>query len=480
MLNGKQVYIHTWGCQMNEHKSEGIAGTLLRAGYGIVRRPEEADVIIFNTCTVRGKAVDKVFGKLGQVKQIREEQDKRIILGLGGCLAQAEQESIFSRSDQVDFLFGTSDQDIKGIPELIKQAQVKQYVTGIGEPVGLDSLPFSRKNDFQAYVTITEGCNHFCSFCIVPYTRGRLRSRPFAEIVQEVEQLADAGYKEVTLLGQNVNAYLDCAKRSPNDGGFAALLRSLSRTSIARIRFTSSHPRDMTTEVLEAIAEGANICEHVHMAAQSGSNRILKEMRRGYTKEEFLGKVEEARERIPGVNTTTDLIVGYPGETKAEFEETVNLLKKARFGRAFIFKYSPRKGTISSLKYEDSIPDEEKQRRLLHLLKLQREISEEENKRRIGEKVNILVEELKTSEGASYNLIGKSRDDKTVICGAVGCTSRHFVQLNVRSTLKRMIGELLNVRVVDATAGSLLGDAIGCTSPNLKPTEDRLDNHSYP
>jgi len=436
MQNGKRVYIHTWGCQMNEHKAEGIAGTLVAEGYKLVESPQEADVIIFNTCTVRAKAVEKVFGKIGEIKRLR--QKKRIILGLGGCLAQAEGASIFAKTDQVDFLFGTSNADIKRIPALIDRAKLNGRLVGIGKPDGWENIPLFRKSPFQAYVTITEGCNNLCSFCIVPYTRGPLRSRPLEDIVQEVKRLAQAGYKEVTLLGQNVDSYgKDLLKRK----SFSELLSELSRTSIPRIRFTSSHPQDITTEVLEVIASSPNICEHIHMAAQSGSNKILKDMRRGYTKEEFLAKVQEARQRIPQVNITTDIIVGYPKETEQDFQETVDLMRKARFGSSFIFKYSPRPGTISAIKYEDRIPEEEKQRRLQILLSLQKQITAEENRKRLGEIVEVLV------EGRSKDrklMLGKSRDNKTVVF----------------SGDEGMIGEFLQVKIIRATAGSLFGEIV--------------------
>lgn len=430
------VYIHTWGCQLNEHKSEEIAGSLQQAGFQVVDRLEEAEVVIFNTCTVREKAVEKVLGKAGEVERLRS-QGKKILLGIGGCLPQAERERLFRRAPGVgiDFLFGTAAADIKRLPELIVRAQAEPKVMAVGEPAGLDHLPVRRASPFKAYVTITEGCDHFCSYCIVPYTRGRLRSRPMEEIVAEVEGLVAQGYKEVTLLGQNVNAY---GKDLFGEGRFAQLLRRVAATGIPRIRFTSSHPQDMTEELLETIAALPSVCEQLHIAAQSGSDRVLRDMRRPYTKAEFLGKVELARRLIPRVNITTDLIVGYPTEKEEDFEETVELVERARFGSAFIFKFSPRPGTIAAVKYGDPVPPEVKGRRHQALLDLQRQISDEESLKLIGQQVEVLVEGC--SDGRLY---GKGRDGRTVVLGTGD---------------RRLLGELIVVRVTGADKGRLLGE----------------------
>jgi tRNA-2-methylthio-N6-dimethylallyladenosine synthase len=431
------VYIHTWGCQLNEHKSEEIAGVLARAGFRLVERLEEAEIVVFNTCSVREKAVEKVLGKLGEVQRLRS-RGREVLLGIGGCLSQAERERLFARAKGVgiDFLFGTSDQDIKRLPELIARAKAEPQLVAIGKPEGLDHLPVRRKSPFQAYVTITEGCDHFCSYCIVPYTRGRLRSRPPEEIVAEVEELASQGYKEVTLLGQNVNSY---GKDLFGEGRFPELLRQVARTGIPRIRFTSSHPEDMTEDLLRTIASLPNVCEQLHMAAQSGSDRVLKDMRRPYTKAQFLEKVELAKRLIPGVNITTDLIVGYPIETEEDFQETVDLVERARFGSAFIFKFSPRPGTIAAVKYGDPIPRGIKERRHKLLLELQRRISDEESRRLLGQEVEVLVEGH--SDG---KLFGKGRDGRTVILSGSGD--------------ERLLGELIRVRVTGVAKGTLLGE----------------------
>jgi tRNA-2-methylthio-N6-dimethylallyladenosine synthase len=294
-----------------------------------------------------------------------------------------------------------------------------------------------RHSPIKAYVTITEGCDHFCSYCIVPYTRGRLRSRSMEEIVCEVEELTARGYREVTLLGQNVNAY------AADNGGFPELLRRVAATGVSRVRFTSCHPQDITEELLKTIAERPNVCEQIHMAAQSGSDKVLHDMRRPYTKEEFLEKVELARWVIPGVNVTTDLIVGYPTETEEDFGETVDLVERARFGSAFIFKFSRRPGTIAAVKYGDPVPDEVKRRRHGELLELQRQISEEESRRLIGRRLEVLIE-----WHSGGKLYGRSPDHRTVVLGGEG----HY------------LGEIVQVEVVGKVKGTLLGEA----SPSLE------------
>jgi len=432
MLNRK-AYIHTWGCQLNEHKSEGIAGVLREAGYHVVDELEEAEVVVFNTCTVREKAVEKVLGKIGEVHRLRA-QGREVLLGIGGCLPQAERKRLLRRAPGIDFLFGTSDADIRELPELIAAARRRRGLIGVGEPAGLDHLPMLRRSSITAYVTITEGCDHFCSYCIVPYTRGRLRSRPPGEIVREVEELVARGYKEVTLLGQNVNAY---GKDLFGEGRFAELLRRLAATGIPRIRFTSSHPEDMTSEILEAIAELPNVCEQIHLAAQSGSDRVLRDMRRPYTKAQFLERVAEARRLIPEVNITTDLIVGYPTETEEDFRETVDLVERARFGSAFIFKFSPRQGTVAAVRYGDPIPEEVKRRRHRELLELQKRISEEESRKLVGRTVEILVD--RRSNG---RLCGRSRDHRTVVFAGD----------------EDLLGELVRVKVVGLEGGALRGE----------------------
>jgi tRNA-2-methylthio-N6-dimethylallyladenosine synthase len=402
---------------MNEHKSEGIGGLLVEEGYQLVSSAEDADLVIFNTCMVREKPEDKVYSEAGKIR-ILQEKNPDLLLGIGGCMAQAVGQKIFERSPTVDFVFGSS--NLTDIPRLIEEARAKRENGYLhAEPVmalqkipdRIEDLPFVRESTHHAKVTITEGCSNFCAFCIVPYTTGLLRSRFPGEILNEVSQLADQKFKEVQLLGQNVDSYGN--DLDDPDINFANLLRAISHINIPRIRFMSSHPQDITSDVIQVMSEENNVCEHIHMAVQAGSDRILEEMRRGYSKDEFLQLVDDLKSRIPGINITTDIIVGFPTETENDFMETVELIEKARFGGAYIFKYSPRPGTISVYKYKDDVPMEEKQARLVHLLEVQKKIANEENSSKAGEIVEVLVEgEARSGPGRYY---GKSRDHRTVI-----------------------------------------------------------------
>jgi tRNA-2-methylthio-N6-dimethylallyladenosine synthase len=437
----RRFYIYTWGCQMNEHKSEGMAGVLVRAGYLPADDPAHADVVLFNTCMVREKPVHKIISEAGVIAQLKEK-NPNLLLGVGGCAAQALKEKLFHRSPAIDFVFGSS--NISQIPELIEQARARRalgkpgWVMAVDKiPDKLEDLPFLRASRFQAKVTITEGCSNFCSFCIVPYTTGLLRSRLPGDIIAEVSALAQQGYKEVQLLGQNVDSY-GKDRKDPRIN-FANLLRALTEIPIPRIRFTSSHPQDITDDVIAVLGEENNICEHVHMAVQSGSNKVLAEMRRGYTKERFLELVRALRER--GITVTTDIIVGFPTETEEDFQETVDLVKRARFGGAFIFKYSPRPGTIAYYKYRDVVPEQEKQRRLEILLALQKQITDEENRQRVGQVVEVLVEGPARTPGL---VLGKTRDNRTVVFEGSS----------------DLIGELVHVKVTQGSVAGLAGQLV--------------------
>lgn len=444
-MSAKRFYIYTWGCQMNEHKSEGMAGVLVRAGYLPTDDPAQADVVLFNTCMVREKPVHKIISEAGVIAQLKEK-NPNLLLGAGGCAAQALKERLFRQSPAIDFVFGSA--NISQIPELIEQARTRRalgkpaWVIAVDKiPDKIEDLPFLRASRFQAKVTITEGCSNFCSFCIVPYTTGLLRSRLPGDIISEVSELAAQGYKEVQLLGQNVDSYGRDLK-DPNIN-FAKLLRALTEIPIPRIRFTSSHPQDITDDVIAVLGEENNICEHVHMAVQSGSNKVLADMRRGYTKEHFLELVRKLRGR--GINVTTDIIVGFPTETQEDFQETVDLVKQARFGGAFIFKYSPRPKTVAFYKYRDTVPDDEKQRRLEILLTLQKQITDEENRKRVGQTVEVLVEGPARTQGL---VMGKTRDNRTVVFEGSS----------------DLIGELVHVKI---TEGSVAGLAGQLTRPHV-------------
>ena len=396
--------ILTWGCQQNEHKSEEIAGVLLQAGYTLVEAPEDADVVLLNTCMVRQRAEDKVIGRVGELQRLRQPRPR--LIGVGGCMAQGRGEGILDLCPGSDFAFGTA--RLADLPALIARAQAGERFACLPSPNGVERLPVHRRNSFQAYVTIAEGCSHACAYCVVPRVRGPLRSRPMAEVLAELRDLAQAGYQEATLLGQNVDAY----GRDLGDGtSFARLLRAAREVPIPRIRFTTSHPAYMTDEVIATLASGGNLCPHVHLAVQSGSDRVLAGMGRGYTRDEFLALVRRLREAIPGLNVTTDVIVGFPGETDDDFALTLSLIEEARFGTVYAAAYSPRPGT-RAVGMPDDVSPREKARRLERVLAATRRIALDLHRARVGTTVEVLVEAFLPEKG---RLVGKTRDFRTVL-----------------------------------------------------------------
>jgi tRNA-2-methylthio-N6-dimethylallyladenosine synthase len=430
----RRFYIETWGCQMNLHHSEGIAGILEQAGFCLTDSLADADVILFNTCAVRQKAEEKVYGRIGAIAELKKTKD--VLFGVVGCMAQVYGETLAKRFPVIDFLFGTT--QLSALPQLLRTAEANRTHTASFPAFSkAEEIPYRRESGVRAMVTITEGCSNFCSYCIVPYARGPLRSRPPENILAEVDALVEAGYKEVLLLGQNVDSY---GRDRPGYGHFPELLRKVAKTGIPRIRFTTSHPRDMTPQVFEAVAQHANICPHVHLACQSGSDRILRAMNRGYTREEFLSLVKEARMFVDGLNVTTDLIVGYPGETERDFRDTMDLINTARFGAIFVAKYSPRPRTRSFALIDD-VPKEVKEARLKEVLKREREIALEENNKRIGEIVEVLVEGRNRS-GAFY---GRAEDHRTVV---------------ITGEVEIEMGALQPVQVEAASAAALEGRAL--------------------
>lgn len=396
---------------MNLHQSEGLAGVMTSAGYDLGDRLESADVVLFNGCMVRQKAEEKVYGRIGAV--VEEKRKRRVTLGVGGCLGQVRGESLLSRFPAIDFVFGSGGH--RSIPDLVERVRIEsERVAACDEPTAIDEIPHVRSNPVSAMVTITEGCSNYCSYCVVPYARGSMRSREPNSIVREVEEAIRSGALEVLLLGQNVNAY---GTDRPEFGRFAALLARVAETGIPRVRFTTSHPRDMTDDVLEAIGSTANLCSHLHLPAQSGSDRVLVDMNRGYTVARYLEIVGAARERIGGLNVTTDLIVGYPGETDADFEETMRLIENVRFGSIFVAKYSARPLTRSA-RLEDDVPESVKSERLKRVLDRQRRIALEENERLVGQDVDVLFESVSRNGGT----VGRAEDHRTVVArgGRIG------------------------------------------------------------
>ena len=508
-------YLETFGCQMNEHDSEKVAGVLLARGYKQVDRQEDAGVILYNTCSIREKAAQKVYSRLGEfrpdlVPERRTEEisqgpkpiqdscdmpDLKVrppkdwpsestsaralspfcedgswgpskdrplheekaqgsrnrpegrplqrperIIGVLGCLAQQEGERIFARAPWVSLVCGSA--SYRKLPQLIEELEAgNRRVTGLDTDTDetFETEVTRRDNPWRAYLTIIEGCDKACSYCVVPFTRGPERSRTSASILEEVRKLADVGYTEVQLLGQTVNSYADPSARKMR---FSELLVAVAEVKgIRRVRFTTSHPRDFGKDIVEAMESVPGICEHVHLPVQSGSTRILGAMARTYTREEYLEKIAMIRAAKREISITSDIIVGFPGETERDFEETLSLLDAAQYDGAFSFKYSPRPNT-PSLKMEDAIPEEEKSRRLAILIERQREIQRARNERLVGKSFEVMVE-------------GKSKRELQWS----GHTSSNRV-MNFTSPREESLGDYVQVRVVGATPNSLVGERI--------------------
>jgi len=392
----KRLFLKTFGCQMNVRDSEEVTGLLLEKGYALAESEESADVILFNTCSIREHAEDRVWSNVGALKEMKQRRPE-LIIGVMGCMAKAQNQKIFKRMPHVDFISGPA--QIYEVPELIESIWEER------KP--MQAIQEKRRSEFQtisyhsgkvsALVTIMEGCDKVCSYCVVPYTRGPEASRPPEQVIGEVEKLVGQGFREVMLLGQNVNSY---GRRLAGDRlgssrpvTFPDLLARVNAVpGIERVRFITSHPWDAVEGLFDAMRDLPKVCEHLHLPVQSGSDAVLERMRRGYTAREYLGKLELLRERVPQAAVTTDLIVGFPGETEADFQATVRLVEQARFDSAFIFTYSPRPFAAAS-RWKDDVPQEAKDRRLQELLALQERISREEGERRIGGTVELLVEE---------------------------------------------------------------------------------------
>ena len=431
----KRVHIETWGCQMNLHQSEGMAGVLRDAGYEFAESIHDADIVLFNGCMVRQKAEDKLYGRIGAAME--EKRIRTVLLGVGGCLGQVHGESLAKRFPAIDFVFGSRGH--RSLPAMIEETGHGGIAPAWTElPKTVEEVPFARSSASHAMVTITEGCSNRCSYCIVPHARGPMRSRGAERILDEVRGLVATEYQEVLLLGQNVNAY---GRDRDDVGTFAELLERVGRSGIPRVRFTTSHPRDMTTSVLEVMAANDAVCNHLHLPCQSGSDRILRDMQRGYDRRRYLEIVETTRGLVEGVNITTDLIVGYPGESEADFEETMSLIEEVRFGSIFVAAYSPRPLTRSA-QVEDDVSTAVKAERLQRVLSRQREIALEENERFVGRDVEVLLEGA-TRDGRAY---GRAADHRTVVVGDVAEQDRE--------------GGWAVVRVDGASASGLVGKSL--------------------
>lgn len=427
-------FIRTYGCQMNELDTEIMAGQLLKKGLVPAADEEEADLFIMNTCSIRDLAERKVMGKLGLMGRGK----KKAVIGVTGCMAMAKKDSLFRKFPHLDFVIGTNNiTDLGHVIDEVLYTGRQIYKTDDRFEENLDYLVAQRDSAIKAHVSIIRGCDKFCTYCVVPYTRGEEVSRPPESIVEECRQLVEKGYKEITLLGQNVNSY---GKDRPEwDCLFHDLLYRLDAIpGMARIRFMTSHPVDITVELMQAIRDLPSLCEFVHFPIQAGSSRILKKMHRIYTKEQYFEKVDLLRKIVPDVSLGTDIIVGFPTETDEEFEETYEALKQIRFSVAFIYAYSARKGTPAK-RWKDDVPEEVKQERLQRLMELQNEIGNEERQQLLGKTVEVLVEKW---DREKKKLKGRTRCWKKVIFD--GDDS--------------MIGTLQQVQIHSYTHQTLLGD----------------------
>lgn len=397
---GKKYYIVTYGCQANERDSETLQGILEEMGYTRAEAAEEADLILLNTCGIRENAANTVLGEVGALKRLYRENPEKII-GICGCMAQEESfvETILQKYPQVRLMFGTH--NLQDLPELIERVPEEGRVIEIYSREGevYENLPVERNSRHKAWVNIMYGCDKFCTYCIVPYTRGKQRSRQPEAVLDEIRTLKKLGYKEVTLLGQNVNAY---GKDLENPVSFADLLRMTAETGIDRVRFMTSHPWDFSEEMIDAIAEYDNIMPYIHLPMQSGDDEILRRMGRRYTSEEYRALLDAIRERIPGVTVSTDIIVGFPNESDEAFEHTLDLVRYAGFDNAFTFIYSPRPGTPAA-RMEDSIPTEVKKERLQRLNTLWNDLAREKNQAYVGKNVEVLVDGLSKKDAGHYS-----------------------------------------------------------------------------
>ena len=435
-FKGQKYFLRTYGCQMNVHDSEEIAARLESLGFTPTDTIETADVVVLNTCAIRENAHDKLYGFLGRCKHEKEHNNNDLIIAICGCMAQEENvvNEIMTKHPYVDIVFGTH--NIHELQDLLLKRNKKQDIEVYScEGDVYENISYKRDSDIKAWVNIQYGCDKFCTYCIVPYTRGKQRSRKSSEIISEVEDLVKKGYKEVTLLGQNVNAY---GKELDNELSFAELLLKVSDTGIPRLRFVTSHPWDFTDEMIDAIASRENIMPYIHLPLQSGSSRILKLMGRRYTKEEYLELYKKIRNKVKGCSITTDIIVGFPNETDEDFNETLSVVKECEFDSAFTFIYSPREGTPAA-KMEDKVSLEEKEQRLYKLNELVNDFSLKANKKYLGKTVPVLIE-------------GINEKDDTKVFGYTDTMKL----VNVEGCLDK-IGEIIDVEITDAKSFSLDG-----------------------
>jgi tRNA-2-methylthio-N6-dimethylallyladenosine synthase len=439
MATGKTFYIETFGCQMNAHDSEKVIGTLEHEGYSQVLIEEDADLLLYNTCSIRDKAEQKVFNRLNDYKKLHKQGKRFAVIG---CVAQQEGEKIFERAPYVSLVAGSA--SYRKLPEMLARLEAGETrITGLDDrqtDLTFETEFTSRTNPYRAYITIIEGCDKFCAYCVVPYTRGKERSRGSDSVLEEARRIADLGYTEIQLLGQNVNSFRDpTGKRT-----FAELLAAVGEIpGIRRVRFTTSHPRDFTRDIVDVIDAVPTLCDHVHLPVQSGSSRILRMMAREYTREWYLERISWIRSAKRKIALTSDIIVGFPGETPADFEQTIDLLDEVQYDAVFGFKYSPRPNT-PALVMIDSIPDVEKSTRLQVLLDRQREIQRVNYNNHLGQEMEVMVEGTNVARG---QITGRSSQNKPV-------------NFTWNQPISPAPGSYHQVRITKTFPNSLVGEAV--------------------
>ena len=446
-LVGKSYYIRTYGCQMNLHDSERVAGLLDSCGCLVVGTPEEADIVVYMTCCVRENADQKMYGQVSAMVSAPKPPSGRRIVAIGGCIGQRDGAALRKHVPNVDVVFGTS--ALAAVPELLAHAiehpRKEVYVdTDEADRGFATELPSRRERAYQAWVPIMTGCNNFCSYCIVPYVRGREMSRPFESVVGECERLVEEGVREITLLGQNVNSYGRDRYGAPR---FAELLSAVANTGVERVRFTSSNPKDLNQNVIDSMAQSESVMPHLHLAVQSGSSRILKLMNRSYGRESYIALVGRLRDAMPGLALSTDIIVGFPGETEEDFEETMSLVEEVRFASAYTFIYSRRPGTPAA-EFQDDTPHEVIQARFERLAELVATQAHDFNQRFLGSVTQVLVEGA--SKRSDLVCVGHSPHNQTV----------HF-DAPEGMDAKSLEGSIVDVRVNEARTWYLSGDVEG-------------------
>lgn len=436
MTNSNTVYIETYGCQMNFADTEIILGILKGQGFVLAEKPDNADVILLNTCSIRDNAEQRIYGRLGNLKVVKNHRPGTV-LGILGCMAERLRTDLIDNKKVVDLVVGPD--EYRRLPELIDVALNGDKGIGVklSRTETYDDIEPHREEGLSAWISVMRGCDKFCTFCVVPFTRGRERSRTLESIVREIEDLSIRGFKEVTLLGQNVNSYMD------GDIDFADLLAAASEVDRSvRVRFTTSHPQDLSDKLLYTIAEHSNICNYIHLPVQSGSNRILDLMNRTYTVEHYLNLVERANKIIPGVSFSTDIIAGFPTETWEDHLATLDVIRKVRYDGAYMFKYSPREGT-KAFNMTDDVPEEAKGKRLQEIIDIQRQIAYEKNIEMIGTEETILIEGFSRKSDEQY--AGRTDTNKVVI---------------ISTDIKLNRGDYVRVKINRATSGTLFGDYI--------------------